>query len=106
MWMAILVVLFLGVAAFAIDVAYWHLVQQREQRAADAAALAGAVTWPGNASVSDVAAADIANSNGYAVVAAQPVASGASCPLRTATTNVCGGPARGRISTRSRLRRR
>ena len=47
-WLAIMIVLFLGVAAFAIDVAYWHLVQGREQRAADAAALAGAVSYPGN----------------------------------------------------------
>ena len=28
-WLAVMIVLFLGVAAFAIDVAYWHLVQGR-----------------------------------------------------------------------------
>src|SRR5689334_5944994 len=47
-WMAIMIVVFLGVAAFSVDIAYWHLVQGRQQRAADAAALAGAVSWPGD----------------------------------------------------------
>ena len=45
-WLAITLVLLLGVAAFAIDVAYWHVTKNREQRAADAASLAGAVTFP------------------------------------------------------------
>ena len=41
-WLALMIVVFLGVAAFAVDVAYWHLEKGRQQRAADAAALAGA----------------------------------------------------------------
>ncbi len=40
-WTAIMIVVFLGVAAFAVDIAFWHLAQGRQQRTADAAALAG-----------------------------------------------------------------
>ena len=92
-WMAILIVLFLGVAAFAVDIAYWHLVQGREQRAADAAALAGAVSYPGNQSAADAAATDVAASNGYTIGSVVPVGAGAPCLLGGAsTTTVCAGP--------------
>ena len=47
-WLAITLVLLLGVTALGIDVAYWQVTKNREQRAADAAALAGAVTFPGD----------------------------------------------------------
>ena len=90
-WFAIMLVLFIGVAAFAVDIAYWHLVQGREQKAADAAALAGAVSYPADASASDNAATDVINSNGYTIGAVQPVATGAQCPVGVGATNVCAG---------------
>ena len=47
-WLSLMLVLLLGMGAFAVDVSYWHYTQTREQRAADAAALAGAVSFPGD----------------------------------------------------------
>ena len=90
-WFAIMLVLFIGVAAFAVDIAYWHLVQGREQKAADAAALAGAVSFPADQAASDNAATDVINSNGYTIGAVQPVATGAPCPVGVGATNVCAG---------------
>ena len=66
-WLVILLVVLLGVTALAIDVGYWQLTQTREQRAADAAALAGAVTFPGDPAQANAAALAMANSNGYSV---------------------------------------
>jgi Flp pilus assembly protein TadG len=91
-WTAIMIVVFLGVAAFAVDVAYWHLVKGREQKAADAAALAGAVTFPGNHAASDAAAIDVASRNGYAVGSVSQIAANATCPLGVGDVALCTGP--------------
>jgi hypothetical protein len=92
-WLAITLVVLLGVSAFAIDVSYWQLTKNREQRAADAAALAGAVSFPGNPSAANSSAAGVASSNGYPVGSVTPVASDGSCALgANADTTVCGGP--------------
>jgi Flp pilus assembly protein TadG len=90
-WFAIMLVVLLGVTALALDVGYWRLTQTREQRAADAAALAGAVSFPGDPTRANAAALDIATSNGYAVGQVTPVSASATCPLGAATTSVCGG---------------
>ena len=76
-WLAVTLVLLLGVAAFGIDVAYWQVTKNREQRAADAAALAGAVTFPGDLAASNTQAQGVAADNGYTV--------GSVGPLRPAT---------------------
>jgi Putative Flp pilus-assembly TadE/G-like len=43
---ALLLFVFMGLAAFAVDVGNWYVVGQQEQRAADAAALAGVTKLP------------------------------------------------------------
>ena len=43
---ALLLIVLMGLAAFAVDVGRWYVVGQQEQRAADAAALAGVTTLP------------------------------------------------------------
>jgi Flp pilus assembly protein TadG len=90
-WLAITLVLLLGVTAFSIDVAYWHVTKDREQRAADAAALAGAVTFPNDPAQSDAQAQGVAADNGYTTGAVNPLGANGSCPL-TATTTICTGP--------------
>jgi hypothetical protein len=91
-WTTIMLVVFLGVAAFAVDIAYWHLERNRQQRAADAAALAGAINWPGNSDGANAAALDVALRNGYSVSAIAPVANTATCQLSSGTTAICAGP--------------
>ena len=91
-WTAIMIVVFLGVAAFAVDVAYWHLVKGRQQKAADAAALAGAITYPGNRTASDNAARDVAGKNGYAVASITQIGATGSCNLTSGEKAVCSGP--------------
>jgi hypothetical protein len=91
-WTAIMIVVFLGVAAFAVDVAYWHLVKGRQQKAADAAALAGAVTFPGNRPASDIAAKDVAGRNGYSVGAITQIGATGSCDITSGDKAVCTGP--------------
>ena len=90
-WTAIMIVVFLGVAAFAVDIAFWHLAQGRQQRTADAAALAGAVSWPGDSNGANAAALDVADRNGYATSAIVPIAANATCPL-SGTLTICAGP--------------
>ncbi len=92
-WFALMLVVLIGMAAFAVDVTAWHLTQTREQRAADAAALAGAVTYPSDASTSNAAALGIAGNNGYSVAGMSPLGPGDTCPLDSGeTTKVCAGP--------------
>src|SRR3954471_13764013 len=81
-WLAILLVVLLGITALGIDVAYWQVTKNREQRAADAAALAGAVSFPGDGTAANAAAGSIAQSNGYGSGApATPIPTDGSCSL-------------------------
>jgi hypothetical protein len=64
-WMAMLLVTLLGIAALVIDVGYWYMVGNREQNAADAAALAAAVYWPAAQTQASTEAQDAATSNGF-----------------------------------------
>lgn len=91
-WMALMLVLLLGSSAFAIDITGYHYAQSKEQRAADAAALAGAVYWPANGGQADTAAMTVAANNGYAVGSVAPFGGGGSCPLTgNATVAMCTG---------------
>lgn len=92
-WMALLLFLLLGCAAFAIDVTFWHLEHNREQRAADAAALAGAVSYPRDPATSNAAALNVAGTNGYTVSAVTSFDTGGGCSLTAAqTVRMCVGP--------------
>ncbi|MGZ4653778.1 MAG: pilus assembly protein TadG-related protein [Oryzihumus sp.] len=62
---AFLLVVFLAVAAFAVDVGNWYLVGQREQRAADAAALAGVSSLPADTATAFSTAQKFAKVNGF-----------------------------------------
>jgi hypothetical protein len=92
-WLAVTLVLLLGVTALGVDVAYWQVTKNREQRAADAAALAGAVSFPGDGTAANAAAGSLAQSNGYgsgAPATATPADS--SCTLAPGSdTAICGG---------------
>src|SRR4051794_3227946 len=91
-WLAILLVVLLGITALGIDVAYWQVTKNREQRAADAAALAGAVTFPGDLDASNVQAQGVAGDNGYSVGSVTPLDASGDCSLGAgATTAVCTG---------------
>jgi hypothetical protein len=60
-WMALMMVVLLGMAGFAVDLGSWYLRSSKLQRAADAAALAGVVWMPGDpASAQAVAQATLA----------------------------------------------
>ncbi len=90
-WLSLMLVLLLGMGAFAVDVSYWHYTQTREQRAADAAALAGAVSFPGDTPRANAAALSVAASNGYSAGGVTPLGPGDSCPLGAATLAICTG---------------
>lgn len=45
-WFALLLIVLLGFASFAVDISHWYLAANRAQKRADAAALAGAVFLP------------------------------------------------------------
>lgn len=62
---ALMSVVLLGGAALLTDVAWWWTNEQRMQRAADAAALAGAIYLPGNPGIADSVARAEAAKNGY-----------------------------------------
>ena len=62
---AVMSVVLLGGAALISDVAWWWTFEQRMQRAADAAALAGAIYLPGNRSLAYSTAVAEAAKNGF-----------------------------------------
>ena len=63
---ALLLMVFMGFAAFAVDVGHWYLVGQQEQRAADAAAMAGVTFLPGNLASANTTAQNYSKVNGFA----------------------------------------
>ena len=62
---ALLLTVFIGLSAFAVDVGNWYLVGQQEQRAADAAAMAGVTSLPSNADVAFATARNYSKINGF-----------------------------------------
>jgi Putative Flp pilus-assembly TadE/G-like len=83
---AMLLVVFMGLTAFAVDVGNWYLVGQQEQRAADAAAMAGVTYLPGNQSSAMTTAQNYSKINGFQNGVAQttvtPAVDGRSTRLR------------------------
>lgn len=74
---ALLMLVFLGLAAIAVDLARLYVEAERIQRAADAAALAGVINMPQDLPAAQTAARDAAQRNGYTpsgdvVLSAQP----------------------------------
>jgi len=62
---AVALPLFLILAGLALDVGNWYVQAEHVQRAADSAALAGAVYLPTDPSAANAAAANLAGRNGY-----------------------------------------
>jgi Flp pilus assembly protein TadG len=61
----LLLMVLLGISAFAVDVGFWYVVGQQEQRAADAAALAGVTSLPGDITSAYAAAQNFSKINGF-----------------------------------------
>jgi hypothetical protein len=82
-FVAILLVLLLGVSAFAIDLGWIYLSGARLQRAADSSALAGVVYLPGDMANVEAKSVDGANANGWDIgtVNGTPLAGGGSDTL-------------------------
>src|SRR4051794_12704423 len=62
----LLVFVIMAMAAFTVDAGNWYVTSQQNQRAADAAALAGVTFMPGDFTTASTAALDQANRNGFA----------------------------------------
>jgi len=63
-WMALMLIVLLGMAGFAVDLGSWYLRSAKLQRAADAAALAGVVWMPGDPVDAQAAALATLQKNG------------------------------------------
>ncbi len=89
-WFALMMVVLLAIGGLALDFSNWYLVGTHEQKAADAASLAGAVFLPENTNNDGVnKALDIAKQNGFASgVTATPVPGKPSQMQVTITTRV------------------
>ena len=64
-WLAITLVLLIGMAGFGLDLGWIYLNTARTQKAVDAAALAGVVNLPGFIAQAEIDADDAAVANGY-----------------------------------------
>jgi len=64
-WFALLIVVMLGVAAFAVDLGHAYYVAQQAQDSADAAALSAAPYLPDNCTNANPHAVDISAANGF-----------------------------------------
>jgi Flp pilus assembly protein TadG len=62
---AVMLTVLMGLCAFAVDVGHWYLVGQQEQRAADAAAMAGVTRLPGNPDAATTTARNYSSINGF-----------------------------------------
>ncbi len=88
-----LLMVLLGFAAFAVDVGRWYLVGQNAQRAADAGALAGVVSLPGDQVTAFSEAQKYTRINGYTVDATTsvvPAIDGSPTRLRVTITRTVG----------------
>ncbi len=95
-WTALLLVVMLGMAAFAVDVANWYVHAQKAQRAADAAALGGVVFMPDGFTTAQSVAQTSAAGNGFATAQVQvQTVTGRSNQLKVTVTqqvqNAFGG---------------
>jgi hypothetical protein len=64
-WVAIMLVVLVAFAGVAVDVGNWYFVANREQKAADAGALAGAVFLPATPATGKSQATNAVNLNGF-----------------------------------------
>lgn len=62
---ALMLFVFMGFAAFAVDAGHWYLVGQQEQRAADAAAMAGVTYLPADPTSAYATAQTFSKVNGF-----------------------------------------
>jgi Flp pilus assembly protein TadG len=62
---ALLLMVLIGLSAFAVDVGHWYLVGQQEQNAADAAAMAGVTSLPSNTVGAYATAQNYSKINGF-----------------------------------------
>src|SRR3954447_9091275 len=65
-WMAIMLFVLIGLAGLAVDLGNWYFTANREQKAADAGALGGAVLLPGDPHGAVSTAVATVATNGYA----------------------------------------
>ena len=97
-WMALMLLVLLAFCGFGIDVAHWWFIGQKEQRAADAAALAGSIYMPNDLPSAQAIALKVSAQNGYkngvnATVTAtqEPQPSRIRVTITTTTTNFFAG---------------
>jgi Putative Flp pilus-assembly TadE/G-like len=64
-WMALMLLVLLAFCGFGIDVSHWWFVGQKQQRAADAAALAGSIYLPNDLATGQATALHVSAQNGY-----------------------------------------
>ena len=103
----LLMIVFIGLLAFTVDVGRWYFVGQLEQRAADAAALAGVASLPGDVPGALTTARKLAKTNDFpdavgTVVVSPTVDSTKPTQLRvtiTQTVDNIFGPLLGRPQT-------
>ncbi|MBM6405948.1 hypothetical protein JQN72_17030 [Phycicoccus sp. CSK15P-2] len=81
---AIMLTVLVGLSAFAVDVGHWYLVGQQQQRAADAAALAGVTSLPDDPSSAYTKARTYATANGFTSGAASATVT----PTRVGSTQL------------------
>ena len=95
-YLAISITVLLGISGFALDVGNWYYSAQKQQKAADAAALAGVVYLPGDPATAYARACDISSRNGFGDT---------SCPTGSAVTatQVPGNPTQLQVSVRTVL---
>jgi Flp pilus assembly protein TadG len=91
-WTAILMVVFLGMAAIAVDISRWYVEIARLQKTADAAALGGAVFMPGNLSSADDTARALVLANGYDPAQAATAAGEKPSQLKVSVTSTVENP--------------
>jgi hypothetical protein len=87
----LLMIVFMGLAAFAVDVGHWYVVGQQEQRAADAAALAGVTSLPANSIQAFASAQSFSKVNGFqngGATTVTPIIDGGPTRLRVTVTTV------------------
>ncbi len=81
-------VVLLGFAGLALDIANWYLTANKSQKAADAAALAGAVYLPDDPTAAVNTARDVAKLNGFDDAAADIVVTAAPKPSNPSQLDV------------------
>ncbi len=88
----LMLIVFMGICAFSVDLGRWYFVAMQEQKAADAGALAGVVALPGDPTSAHANARTYTTANGFTLTLARRPSPAPSPAVRPGCASTSAAP--------------